>query len=95
MDSKKRIKVDHLGCVTYSKKQRSQPLQPIIIDDIKDAVALKRAKNTEAARRSRARKMERMNQLEEKVENLINEKEILQNQVEKLQELLKINGIQF
>lgn len=95
LDSKKRIKVDHLGCVTYSKKQRSQPLQPIIIDDIKDAAALKRAKNTEAARRSRARKMERMNQLEEKVENLINEKEILQNQVEKLQELLKINGIQF
>lgn len=94
-NSKKRVKVDHLGCVTYSKKHRSQPLQPIVVDDIKDAAALKRAKNTEAARRSRARKMERMSQLEDKVENLINEKQALQDQVERLQELLRVNGIQF
>ena len=77
------------------EKHRSQPLQPIVVDDIKDAAALKRAKNTEAARRSRARKMERMSQLEDKVENLINEKQALQDQVERLQELLRVNGIQF
>ena len=77
------------------RKHRSQPLQPIVVDDIKDAAALKRAKNTEAARRSRARKMERMSQLEDKVENLINEKQALQDQVERLQELLRVNGIQF
>ena len=39
--------------------------------------------------------MERMSQLEDKVENLINEKQALQDQVERLQELLRVNGIQF
>lgn len=92
---KKKSKVDHLGCVTYSKKQRSQPLQPIVVDDIEDPVALKRAKNTEAARRSRARKMERMNQLEDKVEILVGEKQALQTEVDRLRELLTLNGISF
>ncbi|RCK54379.1 General control protein GCN4 [Candida viswanathii] len=92
---KKKAKVDHLGCVTYSKKQRSQPLQPIVTEDINDPVALKRAKNTEAARRSRARKMERMNQLEDKVEALVGEKQALQDEVDRLKELLTLNGIGF
>lgn len=92
---RKKSKVDHLGCVTYSKKQRSQPLQPIVVDDISDPVALKRAKNTEAARRSRARKMERMNQLEDKVEVLVGEKQALQDEVDRLKELLTLNGINF
>ncbi|KAI5966998.1 GCN4 [Candida pseudojiufengensis] len=84
--SNKKSKVDHLGCVTYSKKQRSQSLQPIAFDEIEDSAALKRAKNTEAARRSRARKMERMTQLENKVESLLDENTRLRN-------LLKSHGI--
>ncbi|KAL6449921.1 LOW QUALITY PROTEIN: GCN4 General control transcription factor GCN4 [Candida maltosa Xu316] len=92
---RKRSKVDHLGCVTYSKKQRSQPLQPIVVSGIEDPVALKRAKNTEAARRSRARKMERMNQLEDKVEDLVGEKQALQDEVDRLKSLLTSHGISF
>ncbi|KAI5952526.1 GCN4 [Candida jiufengensis] len=84
----KKTKVDHLGCVTYSKKQRSQSLQPIVFDEIEDSAALKRAKNTEAARRSRARKMERMTQLETKVESLIYEND-------RLKMLLEANGISY
>ena len=91
--SSKRTKVDHLGCVTYSKKQRSQTLEPISFDGIEDSAALKRAKNTEAARRSRARKMERMTQLEERVEELMGENSKLVDEVERLKSLLEANGI--
>ncbi|KAK6205148.1 C-Gcn4p [Scheffersomyces amazonensis] len=87
-------KVDHLGCVTYSKKQRSQPLQPIELPTSDDPIALKRAKNTEAARRSRARKMERMTQLEIKVEGLIDDRTRLEQEVLRLREMLLANGIQ-
>ncbi|KAK6461138.1 C-Gcn4p [Scheffersomyces coipomensis] len=86
-------KVDHLGCVTYSKKQRSQPLLPIEIPTSEDPIAQKRAKNTEAARRSRARKMERMNQLEDKVEGLLEDKLRLEQEVLRLREILLTNGI--
>lgn len=91
--SSKKAKVDHLGCVTYSKKQRSQTLEPISFDGIEDSAALKRAKNTEAARRSRARKMERMTQLEERVEELMGENSKLVDEVERLKSLLEANGI--
>lgn len=93
--STKKVKVDHLGCVTYSKKQRSQTLEPISFDGIQDSAALKRAKNTEAARRSRARKMERMAQLEEKVEDLMNENSKMCDEVERLKALLGANGIAY
>lgn len=97
LDSKHRVskkaKVDHLGCVSYSKKQRSQPLKPILMPE--DPAALKRARNTEAARRSRARKMERMSQLELKVEELIESKKALSDEVGRLKELLASNNIAF
>lgn len=88
-DSKK---VDRFGCVTYSKKQRTQPLPPV---DTKtsDPVLMKRAKNTEAARRSRARKMERMTQLESKVEELLKDKESLEQEVSRLRAMLKAQGV--
>lgn len=86
--------VDRLGCVPYSKKQRSRPLAPVPIDE-SDPVALKRARNTVAARRSRARKMERMGQLEEKVDNLMKEKSEMESEMSRLKDLLTQNGIQF
>lgn len=86
--------VDHLGCVTYSKKHRTQPLPPVT-SETSDPVLMKRAKNTEAARRSRARKMERMSQLESKVEALMGEKTDLELEVARLKELLKKNNISF
>lgn len=90
----KKAKVDHLGCVSYSKKQRSQPLKPVMVQT-EDPVLMKRARNTEAARRSRARKMERMNQLETRVEILIEEKKELADEVSRLKSLLSANKIPF
>lgn len=80
-------KVDKLGCVAYNRKQRAVPLNPIVIPNDADNAAVKRAKNTEAARRSRARKMERMNQLELKVEELLKKNEELEKEVARLKKL--------
>ncbi|KAI3403133.2 GCN4 [Candida oxycetoniae] len=91
----KKAAVDHLGCVSYSKKQRSQSLKPIDLSGIEDLTVLKRAKNTEAARRSRARKMERMSQLEDRVGGLLKENSQLSLEVERLKSLLCSNGISF
>ncbi|KAJ3116464.1 hypothetical protein HK098_006584 [Nowakowskiella sp. JEL0407] len=46
-------------------------------EDLKDPEALKRKKNTEAARRSRARKMQRLDSLEHQVNDLVAEKSTL------------------
>ncbi|CCE78674.1 Piso0_000701 [Millerozyma farinosa CBS 7064] len=92
--SSKKSKVDHLGCVSYSKKQRSQPLAPISIES-GDPVALKRARNTEAARRSRARKLERMSQLEDRVEDLLKTNTELESEVSRLKKILMASGISF
>jgi general control protein GCN4 len=78
---------DKLGCTPYTRKQRSNPLPPIVPKS-GDIASMKRARNTEAARRSRARKMERMSQLEDKCENLIKENESLKAQLESLKKLL-------
>lgn len=91
-DSK--TKLDHLGIVSYNRKNRSTPLTPVIPES-SDPAALKRARNTEAARRSRARKLKRMNQLEEKVEELLNRNASLENEVTKLKSLLSNHNISF
>lgn len=94
LDTPKKAKLDHLGVVKYSKKQRSQPLVPVKVTS-NDPVLLKRAKNTEAARRSRARKMERMLQLEDKVEELVRCNDSLNSEVLRLKELLDLNNIKY
>lgn len=78
---------DHLGVVAYNRKQRSTPLSPIVVES-DDPIAQKRARNTEAARRSRARKMDRMNQLEEKVESLSSRNQELEDEVARLRAML-------
>lgn len=82
-DSSSSNKKDKLGCTPYTRKQRSNPLPPVIAKG-EDTASQKRARNTEAARRSRARKMERMAQLENKCEGLIQENELLKRQVAEL-----------
>lgn len=84
----KKVKKDKLGCTPYTRKQRSQPLEPIVPKS-SDVASVKRARNTEAARRSRARKMERMSQLETKCEDLIRENEALKAELEALKSLMK------
>lgn len=81
-------KIDHLGCVQYNRKKRSAPLSPVVIPSNGDVTAIKRAKNTEAARRSRAKKMQRMKQLEQKVEELLKINSDLVGEVERLKLLL-------
>ncbi|AAS51909.2 ADL012Cp [Eremothecium gossypii ATCC 10895] len=80
-------KYDHLGVITYNRKQRATPLTPVVPES-DDPVALKRARNTEAARRSRARKLERMNQLEERVEQLLQKNSELEAEVARLRSLV-------
>lgn len=77
-------KKDEMGFTVYSRKPRSTPLSPVVVPDGQDSVAVKRARNTEAARRSRARKMERMSQLEQKVSELLTRNADLERQIEEL-----------
>ncbi|KAL9123096.1 MAG: hypothetical protein Q9187_000347 [Circinaria calcarea] len=48
-------------------KKRDKPLPPITIEDPSDVVAVKRARNTAAARKSRQKKMERVEELEARI----------------------------
>lgn len=84
-------KKDSLGMTVYSRKPRSTPLTPIEVPtEDGDSVSVKRARNTEAARRSRARKMERMGQLEEKVQELLSKNAELEKEVERLKQLKNV-----
>lgn len=77
-------KKDSLGITAYNRKPRSAPLQPISLPEDGDSIAVKRARNTEAARRSRARKLERMVQLEDRVQELLDRNEQLEAEVRRL-----------
>ncbi|KAF4504926.1 hypothetical protein G6O67_008315 [Ophiocordyceps sinensis] len=48
-------------------RKRDKPLPPIIVEDHHDTVAMKRARNTLAARKSRERKAQRFEDLEERI----------------------------
>src|SRR5277367_540436 len=58
-----------------SAGEQSQPLPPIFIKDPIDAVAIKRARNTLAARKSRQKKMERFDELETEITRLREERD--------------------
>ncbi|GFF27467.1 cross-pathway control protein A [Aspergillus udagawae] len=60
--------VKHSTVAGVNARQR-KPLPPIKIDT-SDPVALKRARNTEAARKSRARKLERQDEMERRIREL-------------------------
>jgi len=61
--------------VTSGVRKRA-PLPPIVVDDPSDTVAMKRARNTLAARKSRAKKLERMEEMEAQIEELKAEVEL-------------------
>ncbi len=82
------VKKDHLGITTYNRKHRTAPLGQIVVPQGADAATLKRARNTEAARRSRARKMDRMKQLEDKIDSLMNKNSDLEDEVKRLKKLV-------
>lgn len=69
----------HSSVAGVNSRRRDKPLPPIIVDDPSDVVAMKRARNTLAARKSRERKAQRMEELEEKIEKLTAERDHWRN----------------
>ena len=65
----------HSSVAGVNSRKRDKPLPPIIIDDPSDTVAMKRARNTLAARKSRERKAQRFEELEERIAKLEQERD--------------------
>lgn len=64
---------------TSGVRKRSQRLPPIIVDNPNDTVAVKRARNTLAARKSRAKKAEKMEDMEVTIQQLREQVEYWKN----------------
>ncbi|KAJ8069814.1 hypothetical protein OCU04_000229 [Sclerotinia nivalis] len=60
---------------TSGVRKPSKALPPIIVDNPNDTVAMKRARNTLAARKSRQRKMQRFEELEDQIAKLTAERD--------------------
>lgn len=60
----------HSSVAGVAPRKRDKPLPPIIIDDPSDTTAMKRARNTLAARKSRERKAQRFEELEDRIAKL-------------------------
>jgi len=61
--------VKHSQVAGVGARKRDKPLPPIVVDE-NDAVALKRARNTAAARKSRAKKVQERDELESTIADL-------------------------
>lgn len=64
-----RSSTKHSSVAGVSSRRREKPLPPIVYDP-DDPVAVKRARNTEAARKSRARKLARQESMERRIAEL-------------------------
>jgi hypothetical protein len=60
----------HSSVSGVNARKRDKPLPPIIVEDPNDVTAMKRARNTLAARKSRERKAQRFDELEERIAKL-------------------------
>ncbi|KAJ3465264.1 hypothetical protein MRS44_005922 [Fusarium solani] len=60
----------HSSVAGVNARKRDKPLPPIVVDDPNDVIAMKRARNTLAARKSRERKAQRLEDLEAKIARL-------------------------
>jgi len=65
----------HSSVSGVNSKRRDKPLPPIVIDDPSDNVAMKRARNTLAARKSRERKAQKLEDLEDRIAKLEDERD--------------------
>lgn len=65
----------HSSVSGVNSRRRDKPLPPIVVDDPSDTIAMKRARNTLAARKSRERKAQRMEEYEEKITKLTQERD--------------------
>ncbi|KAK7531900.1 hypothetical protein BKA81DRAFT_380991 [Phyllosticta paracitricarpa] len=73
-------------------RRRKGPLPPITVQDPSDKVAIKRARNTLAARESRARKYEHVQTLEKRIAELESDKKALADDVEKWKNIALSSG---
>lgn len=69
----------HSSVAGVNARKRDKPLPPIVVEDPSDVVAMKRARNTLAARKSRERKAQRFEDLEEKIRKLEAERDHWKN----------------
>ncbi|KAK8146606.1 hypothetical protein G3M48_002897 [Beauveria asiatica] len=69
----------HAAAAGVSARKRDKPLPPIIVEDPNDVIAMKRARNTLAARKSRERKALRFDELEDKIAKLEAERDHWKN----------------
>jgi hypothetical protein len=60
----------HSSVSGVNSRRRDKPLPAIVIDDPSDTIAMKRARNTLAARKSRERKALKLDELEDKIAKL-------------------------
>ncbi|KAH8722177.1 hypothetical protein BGZ61DRAFT_448141 [Ilyonectria robusta] len=60
----------HSSVSGVAARKRDKPLPPIIVEDPSDTIAMKRARNTLAARKSRERKAQRFDELEDRIAKL-------------------------
>jgi general control protein GCN4 len=65
----------HSSVSGVAARKRDKPLPPIIVEDPSDTIAMKRARNTLAARKSRERKAQRFEELEERIAKLEEERD--------------------
>ncbi|MCJ1296698.1 hypothetical protein MMC34_008264 [Xylographa carneopallida] len=70
LSSRNSITGRHASAAGVNARKRDKPLPEIKIDDPNDTVAVKRARNTAAARKSRAKKMENMDKMAAEIRKL-------------------------
>lgn len=76
--------VKHSTIAGVGARKRDKPLPPILVDE-NDAVALKRARNTAAARKSRAKKVQERDELETQIADLKAEVEFWKQRAQALE----------
>lgn len=76
--------VRHSSVAGVNSRRRDKPLPPIVIEDPSDVVAMKRARNTLAARKSRERRAQRMEELEEQLAKVSAERDFWKSRAESL-----------
>ena len=69
----------HSAVAGVNARKRDKPLPPIIVEDPNDSIAMKRARNTLAARKSRERKAQRFDELEDRIAKLEAERDHWKN----------------
>jgi len=83
-DSRPAQEARHSSVSGVGSRRRDRPLPPIIVADPSDVVAMKRARNTLAARKSRERRAQRMDELEDLLTKITTERDFWKARAESL-----------